>query len=97
MFGGATHRAASSAEPYFEIAACSSRSWSARRTPPAVDDELDPVVSRISCRTPQGTEESRIEVDHRRKLVIEDRGAVGDGTVTFATHTTVLTGEDVDE
>ena len=67
-----------------------------RGTPAAVDDELDPVVRGISCSLAQGTEESRIEVGYTRNLVIEDRRAVGDGTVSLAKRTTVLTAKDVD-
>ena len=37
-----------------------------------------------------GTEQSRIELGHTRKLVVEDRRAVGDGTVSLAKRTTVL-------
>jgi len=38
----------------------------------------------------QRTEESRVEVGHTRNPVIEDRRAVGDGTVGLAERTTVL-------
>ena len=67
-----------------------------RGTPATIDEELDPVVRGISCGLAQGTEESWIEVGHGRKLVIKDRRAVGDGTVSLAKRTTVLTAEDVD-
>jgi hypothetical protein len=60
-------------------------------TPATVDDELDPVVRGIGCCPAQGTEESWIEVGYTRNLVIEDRRAVGDGTVGHAKSTTVLT------
>ena len=62
-----------------------------RGTPAAVDEELDPVVRGIGCGLAQGTEESGVEVGHARDLVIEDRRAVGDGTVSLAERTTVLT------
>ena len=62
-----------------------------RGTPAAVDEELDPVVRGIGCSLAQGTEESWIEVGYTRNLVIEDRRAVGDGTVSLAKRTTVLT------
>ena len=62
-----------------------------RGTPAAVDVELDAVVRGIRCGLAQGTEESGIEVGHGRNLVIEDRRAVGDGTVSLAERTTVLT------
>ena len=68
-----------------------------RGTPATVDEELDPVVRGISCSLAQGTEESWIEVGYTRNLVIEDRRAVGDGTVSLAKRTTVLTAKDVDE
>ena len=58
-----------------------------RGTPAAIDEELDPVVCGISCSLAQGTEESWIEVGYTRNLVIEDRRAVGDGTVSFAKRT----------
>ena len=58
-------------------------------TPAAIDEELDPVVCGISCSLAQGTEESWIEVGYTRNLVIEDRRAVGDGTVSFAKRTTL--------
>ena len=62
-----------------------------RRTPAAVDDELDPVVRGISCSLTQGSEQIGVEVGYARNLVIEDRRAVGDGTVSLAKRTTVLT------
>ena len=67
-----------------------------RGTPAAIDVELDPVDCGISCSLAQGTEESWIEVGYTRNLVIEDRRAVGDGTVSLAKRTTVLTAKDVD-
>ena len=70
-----------------------------RGTPAAIDVELDPVACGIGCSLAQGTEESWIEPGYPRNLVIEDRCAVGDGTVSFAEHTTlkqqVLTARDV--
>ena len=60
-----------------------------RGTPATIDEELDPVVRGIRCSLAQGTEESWIEVGHTRDLVIEDRRAVGDGTVSLAKRTTV--------
>ena len=42
----------------------------------------------------QGTEESWIKVGYTRNLVIEDRRAVGDGPVSLAKRTTVLTAKD---
>ena len=55
-----------------------------RGTPATVDEELDPVVRGISCSSAQGTEESWIKVGYTRNLVIKDRRAVGDGTVSLA-------------
>jgi hypothetical protein len=60
-----------------------------RGTPATIDEELDPVVRGISCSLAQGTEESWIEVCYTRNLVIEDRRAVGNGTVSFAKRTTL--------
>ncbi len=62
-----------------------------RRTPAAVDDELDPLVCGMGCSLAQGTEESWIEVGYTRNLVIKDRRAVADGTASLAKRTTVLT------
>ena len=62
-----------------------------RGTPAAVDDELDPVVRGIRRGLAQGAEESRIELGDTRNLVVEDRRAVGDGTVSLAKRTTGLT------
>jgi hypothetical protein len=64
-----------------------------RGTPAAIDEELDTVVRGISCSLAQGTEEGRIKVGYTRNLVIKDRRAVGDGTVSLAKRTTVLTGK----
>ena len=61
-----------------------------RGTPAAVDDELDPVVRGIGRGAAQGTEERRIELGDTRDLVVEDRRAVGDGTVGLAERTAVL-------
>jgi len=61
-----------------------------RRTPATIDDELDPVARGIRCSSAQGTEQSRIKLGYSRNLVIEDRRAVGDGTVSLAKGTTVL-------
>ena len=62
-----------------------------RGTPATIDEELDPVVCGISCSLAQGAEESWIKVGYTWKLVIKDRRAVGDGTISLATRTTVLT------
>ena len=67
-----------------------------RGTPAAVDDELDPVVRGVRRGSAQGTEQSRIEVGHARNPVVEDRRAVGDGTVGLAERTTVLAAWAVD-
>jgi hypothetical protein len=64
-----------------------------RGTPATVDEELDPTVRGNRCSLAQGTEESRIKVGHTRNLVVEDRRAVGDGTVSLAKVTTVPAGE----
>ena len=62
-----------------------------RGTPATVDDELDPAVRGNRCSLAQGTEESRIKVGHTWNLVVVDRRAVGDGTVSLAKRTTALT------
>ena len=62
-----------------------------RGTPATIDEELNPVVRGIRCSLAQGTEESWIKVGYTRNLVIKDRRAVGDSTVSLAKRTTVLT------
>jgi hypothetical protein len=63
-----------------------------RGTPAAVDDELDPVIRGIRSGPAQGTEEGWIELGYTWDLVIEDRCAVGDGTVSLAKRTTATVG-----
>jgi hypothetical protein len=65
-----------------------------RGAPAAVDEELDAAVGGIACGLPQGAEEHWIEFGYTPDLVIEDRGAVGDGTVSLANRTTVLAPKD---
>jgi hypothetical protein len=65
------------------------------RTPAAVDDELDAFACGIGCSPAQGTEEGWIKVGYTRSLVVEDRRAVGDGTVSLAKRTMVLVAKDV--
>jgi hypothetical protein len=60
-----------------------------RGTPAAVDDELDPVARSIRCSLAQGAEEGWIKVGYGRKIVIEGRRAVGNGTVSLAKRTTL--------
>jgi hypothetical protein len=67
-----------------------------RGTPAAIDEELDAVVCGISCRLAKGIEQIRVEVGYTRNLVIEDRRAVGEGTVSLGKRTTVLTATAVD-
>ena len=62
-----------------------------RGTPAAVDEELDAVVRGISCGLAQGTEQVGVELRYARNVIVEDRRAVGDGTVSLAKRTTVLT------
>ena len=62
-----------------------------RGTPAAIDVERDPVGRGISCRLAQGTQEVPIKLGDTRNLVIEDRRAIGDGTVSLAKRTAVLT------
>jgi hypothetical protein len=61
-----------------------------RGTPATVDDELDAVVRCVRRGLAQGAEERRTEFGDTRNLVIEDRRAVGDGTVSLAKRPTVL-------
>ena len=44
----------------------------------------------MSCGLAQGTEKSWIKFGYTRDAVIEDRRAVGDGTIILAKRTTVL-------
>jgi hypothetical protein len=60
-----------------------------RGTPATIHVELDPVVRSIRCSLAQGTEESWIKVGYTRNLVIKDRRAVRDGTVSLAKRTAV--------
>jgi hypothetical protein len=62
-----------------------------RGTPAAIDGEDDPVACGISCSPAQGNEESWVEVGYTRNLVVEDGRAVGDGSVSLAKRTPVLT------
>ncbi|HEX6659225.1 MAG TPA: hypothetical protein VF065_14145 [Ilumatobacter sp.] len=60
------------------------------RGPPAARDiELDPVACGAGCGLAEGTEQLGVEVCHGRNLVIEDRHAVANGTVSLAERTTV--------
>ena len=65
-----------------------------RGTPATIDEELDPVARGTRCSLAQRTEQIGVEVGYTRNLAIEDRRAVGDGTVSLAKHTTVLTAKD---
>jgi hypothetical protein len=62
-----------------------------RGTPATIDEELDPVVDGIIRSLAQGTEQIRVEVGYTRNPVVKDRRAVGDGAVSLAKRTTVLT------
>src|SRR5262245_6754310 len=62
-----------------------------RGTPAAVDVQLDPVAGRVRRSLAKGTEESWVELGHGRILVVEDRHAVGDDTVSLTEHSRVLT------
>lgn len=67
-----------------------------RGAPATVDIELDAVVRGIGCSLAQGTEERWIKVGDTRNLVIKDRCAVMDDTVSLAKRTTMITARDVD-
>jgi hypothetical protein len=62
-----------------------------RRTPATIDEERDPVVRGISCSLAQGTEQIGVEVGYTGNLVGKNCRVVGDGTVSLAETTTVLT------
>ncbi len=62
-----------------------------RGTPATIDEELDAVVGGIGCGLAQGTEQFGVEVGYARNLVVKDRRAVGDGAVSLAKRTTLLT------
>jgi hypothetical protein len=49
----------------------------------------------IRCSLAQGTQETWIEVGYTRNLGIKDRRAVGDGPVSLARRTGVLTAKGV--
>jgi len=66
-----------------------------RGTPAAVDDELLAVARGIGRGAAQGTEERRIEPADTGDLV-EDRRAVGKGTVGLAERASVLSPGNVD-
>jgi hypothetical protein len=66
-----------------------------RRTPAAIHEELYTVVRGSRSSLAQGPEESWIKVRDTRNLVIKDRRAVRDGTVSLAKPVTALTGKDV--
>lgn len=66
-----------------------------RGAPATFDEELDPVVCGISCSLAHGTEQIGVEVGYTRNLVVKDRRAVGDGTVSLAKRTTVHIARDV--
>jgi hypothetical protein len=61
-----------------------------RCSPAATNVELDPGTRSIRCGLAQGTEEIRIKVGHGRELVIEDRHAVRDDTVSRPERTTAV-------
>jgi len=58
-----------------------------RGTPATIDVELDAGVCGIRCSLAQRTEQTGVEVGYTRNLVIKDRSAVGDGTVSLAKRT----------
>ena len=62
-----------------------------RGTPATIDEELDPVVRGIRCSSAQGNEQIGLEVGYTRNLVIKERRAFRNGTVSLAKRTTVLT------
>ena len=93
--GVATQRAASASGAVLRDRLTEQLLLVLRGTPAAVDDELDPVVRGIGRGLAQGTDQIWIELGHTRNLVVEDRRAVGDGTVGLAERATVLTAADL--
>src|SRR5438094_933539 len=59
-------------------------------TPAAGDEHLDLVAGGIGCSSAQGAEQIGVEVRYTRNLVIKDRHAVGEDTVSLAKRTTLL-------
>ena len=55
-----------------------------RRAPAAVHHERDAVARGVRRGPPEGREQGRVEVRDTRHLVVEDRRALGDGTVGLA-------------
>ena len=94
--GVATHRAASSSEPYFDDGFTEELFLVRRGAPATVDEELDPVVRGIRCSAAQGTKQISVEVGDPRDLAVKDRRAVGNGTVSLAERTTARCAIDTD-
>src|SRR4029450_1969155 len=63
------------------------------RTPAAVDVELDPLTCSIRGGRAEGPEQSGVKSGDGRILVIEDRHAVGDHTVSLAECTLLVGGQ----
>ena len=82
--GVATQRAASSSEPYFATASRRSCSWYAAERQPLSTWNATPSSGGIGRGPAQRVEQVGVEVGHARDLVVEDRRAVGDGTVGLA-------------
>jgi hypothetical protein len=59
-----------------------------RGTPAALDVELDAVARGIRCGLAEGAKQRWITVGHGRIVVIEDRYAVRDDTVSHASYNT---------
>jgi hypothetical protein len=68
-----------------------------RGAPAAVDVELDAVVSGIRRRFAQGLEQIGVEVGYAGILVIKHCHAVGEGTVSLGSRTTVVATKDFAE
>ena len=65
-----------------------------RGTPAARDVELDPVVRRVRCGLAQSAEKRRIKIGDTRDLVVKDRRALGDDTVSLAKRSALLAARD---
>ena len=86
----ATHRAASSSEPYFGDRLTKQLILVLRGAPAAADVELDAVVSGIRRRFAQGLEQIGVEVGYAGILVIKHGHAVGEETILLGNGTVSL-------
>ena len=88
--GVATHRAASSSEPYVETASRRSCAWYSGERQPLLTTNSTPSSAASVAAWRRAPRSSWIEVGDTRNRVIKDRRAIGDDTVSLAKRTTVL-------